>query len=660
MDTRDSIQFSDGPYGSRRPSDDARRGRPAQGRAWSPVVVGAPVRPGRWVDLTEEDFDDPLSGVYPQVDGSWVETGQRPYDHSADGYINEDYPGDGFVDEGVVDHRVVDRQVADSAYVDDGYAHEQHVDGAYVWNGYEWILQVPEVVSADQFEQPGYESDGYAPSGRAAGDPPAPWWEVPIWKPPRVFFVIGALAITLIAWPLSKGSEVDRAGAATGEGPNGSVPIAGGGDSTGAGSFGRQWSAEVPGVLTFLGNPSRSFNGSGPLPADPRVVDRYDPAGSGAGPSSQTLIAEREGRTWAITAGLDGKVGFSDADTGEQLLSPLETSRPIRATPTLDPDGYPLLYVGGDDGELRVVALDRGGTPDVVWSLRASSVSPSQWGTDWSGSPLLSGDRLVVGGGNSNLHVIKLNRSMDAGGRVRVDPKLEAHIPTWDDELNVVLGDRETGVDASIAMGDSIAWVVNGGGLLTGWDLSPLDRGGQPTRVLRFWAGDAVKTSIALDETGAIYLATAGHRRNGRVDELGRVMKLDPSRPDDPLVWSSTEAGLSESGVVGAPVITAGLVVVTGEQGELAGFDRATGEVLWVRQIQAPARATPVMVDDAMVLGSCDGLLRAWDLSSEGPEERWSVNVGGCVEAPVTAWKGRLFVPQRDGGLAVVGDAAAG
>ena len=75
----------------------------------------------------------------------------------------------------MVDHRVVDRQVADSAYVDDGYAHEQHVDGAYVWNGYEWILQVPEVVSADQFEHAGYEPDAYAPSGRAAGDPPAPW-----------------------------------------------------------------------------------------------------------------------------------------------------------------------------------------------------------------------------------------------------------------------------------------------------------------------------------------------------------------------------------------------------------------------------------------------------------------------------------------------------
>ncbi|MBK9298034.1 MAG: PQQ-binding-like beta-propeller repeat protein [Candidatus Microthrix sp.] len=241
-----------------------------------------------------------------------------------------------------------------------------------------------------------------------------------------------------------------------------------------------------------------------------------------------------------------------------------------------------------------------------------------------------------------------------------MSPELEANIPTWDDELSAVLGDRQTGVDASIAMDGSIAWVVNGGGLLTGWDLSPLDRGGRPTRVLRFWAGDTVKTSLTLDETGAIYLATAGHRGTGRTKELGRVMKLDPTRPDDPLVWSKTDPGLSEDGVVGAPVITAGLVVVAGEQGELVGFDRATGQVLWVRKIQAPARATPVMVDDAMVLGSCDGLVRAWDLSSDGPEERWSVNVGGCVEAPVTAWKGRLFVPQRDGGLAVVGDAAAG
>ncbi len=641
MDTRDSFQFSDEPHGSRRPSDAAGRGRPASGRAWAPVVVGAPVRPDRWVDLTEEDFEDPLSGMVPQVDGSWVEEVHRPYDHSAD-----DYPDDQHVVyEQVAYQQDVYEQDVEDDDVADGSGLDHSVDGDYAWNGYEWILQIPQLEPADHFESQGR---------------PAPWWEVPIWKPPRVFLVIGALALTLVAWPLSKGAEVDRAGAAIGDGPVGSVPVAGGGDSTGAGSFGRPWSAMVPGVLTFLGNPSRSFNGSGPLPADPRVIDRYVPAGSGAVPSSQTLVAERKDRTWAITAGLDGKVGFTDADTGEQLLSPLETSRPIRATPTLDPDGYPLLYIGGDDGVLRVVALDRGGTPDVLWSLRSTSVSPSQWGTDWNGSPLISGDRLVVAGGNSNLHVIKLNRSMDESGRVRVRPKLEANIPTWDDELSAVLGDRQTGVDASIAMDGSIAWVVNGGGLLTGWDLSPLDRGGQPTRVLRFWAGDTVKTSLTLDETGAIYLATTGHRGNGRAKELGRVMKLDPKLPNDPLVWSSTDAGLSEAGVVGAPVVTAGLVVVVGEGGELVGFDRASGQVLWIRQIQAPARATPVMVDDAMVLGSCDGLVRAWNLSSDGPEERWSVNVGGCVEAPVTAWKGRLFVPQRDGGLAVVGDAAAG
>ncbi|MBP7406299.1 MAG: hypothetical protein KA973_15415, partial [Candidatus Microthrix sp.] len=66
--------------------------------------------------------------------------------------------------------------------------------------------------------------------------------------------------------------------------------------------------------------------------------------------------------------------------------------------------------------------------------------------------------------------------------------------------------------------------------------------------------------------------------------------------------------------------------------------------------------------DGAMVVGSCDGLLRAWDLGLDGPEERWSLNVGGCIESPVTAWAGRLFVPQRNGGLVVVGsaDAAAG
>ncbi|MCB1028080.1 MAG: hypothetical protein KDB24_09990, partial [Microthrixaceae bacterium] len=446
MDTRDLTHTPMHPH-------PPARSRPADsGRRWAPVVVGAPVGEPRWDDLTEEDLEDPMSGVHPVVEGEWL----------------------------------ID--------LTDGGDH-------------------------------GLRSEP-APHGAAEA---VAWWDVPIWKPPRLFLVLGALVLTVVVWPMSsKGPRLEPAGAA-GVGDEAGRVAADDAADAGSGAFGRPWSTEVAGVLTFLGNPTRSFNGLGPLPSSPRVLDRRTPPGMGAGPSSQTLVAERsDGRTWAVTAGADGRVGFTDAATGEELLAPLATSRALRGTPTLDPDGYPLLYVGGDDGELRVVALDRGNRPEVLWSLRSSSISPSQWGTDWVGSSLVRGDLLLAAGGNSNLHVIRLNRSIDATGKVRVAPELVAALPTWDEELAGVLGDRETGVDASIALDGHTAWVANGGGLLTGWDLAPLDWGGEPRQVLRFWAGDRVETSVALDEIEEVYLATSGSRTNERTAELGRVTKLDP------------------------------------------------------------------------------------------------------------------------------------
>ncbi|MEZ5380849.1 MAG: PQQ-binding-like beta-propeller repeat protein [Microthrixaceae bacterium] len=607
MDTRDLTPFSDPNAIS--PSARYGRGgcaerspdRASHGRPWAPVVVGAPVGPASWGDLTEEDFDTPQPGSWP-------------------------------------DDRYID-------LTDDGtYEGERYIDLAGP--------VPPRPVAALPASDPQLEAPGHAR--------PAPWWDCPIYKPPRLWLVLAALAVTVIALPLSKSSKTGVAGAIE-AGDSAGAPAGGSERSVGSGGFAQQWSAQVPGVLSFLGNPSRSFAGRGPLPERPRVIDRRHPPGSGAGSSTQVLIAERsDGRRWAITAGTDGRVGFTDATTGEQLLAPLELSRPIRSTPTLDPDGYPLLYLGGDDGVVRVVALDRGATPEELWTMRSSSVSPSQWGTDWNGSPMLRDDLLVIGGGNSNLHLIKLNRALDGDGRVVVAPQLVAALPTWDDRLAEELGDRETGVDASVTLSGNTAWVVNGGGLLTGWDLSPLDWGGEPTQTFRFWVGDAVDTSLTLDETGAIYLATSGRRDNARTAELGRVMKLDPTRPDDPLVWSAPADALGGAGVIGAPMVTAGLVVVVSEEGEMVALDRPSGTVAWARQVQAPAHATPVMVDGVMVLGSCDGLVRAWDLGVDGPTERWSVNAGGCIESPVTAWDGRIFVPQRDGGMVVVGDHGGG
>ena len=81
----------------------------------------------------------------------------------------------------------------------------------------------------------------------------------------------------------------------------------------------------------------------------------------GMGWTGQPLIAEREDRRWAIFGGYDGHIHFMDALTGERILPDVETGDIIKGTPTIDPDGYPLVYSGSRDNLLRVIAFDRPG-----------------------------------------------------------------------------------------------------------------------------------------------------------------------------------------------------------------------------------------------------------------------------------------------------------
>ena len=66
----------------------------------------------------------------------------------------------------------------------------------------------------------------------------------------------------------------------------------------------------------------------------------------GMGWTGQPTIVEREDRTWAIFGGYDGHLHFMDVATGERILPDVETGDLIKGTPTIDPEGYPLVYFG--------------------------------------------------------------------------------------------------------------------------------------------------------------------------------------------------------------------------------------------------------------------------------------------------------------------------
>ncbi len=436
-------------------------------------------------------------------------------------------------------------------------------------------------------------------------------------------------------------------------------------------SMGGPWGDIVPGVLTFRGSPTRRWHGSGPVPTEPVVAWRFPAEAQmcsmssvagveqewcGMGWTGQPAVFERQGRTWVVFGAFDARVHFLDGATGEKIIPDFAVADIIKGSVTADPDGYPLVYVGSRDGRLRILAIDRA-RPTELWGLDADETGPRMWNNDWDASPLVLDDHLFEGGENSRFHVVRLNRSYDDDGLVAVDPELVWDVAGWDDDLLAEVDSNVSIENSPLIVGNTL-YFANSGGLVQGWDIAGLADGVEPTRVFRFWAGDDVDATLIPDEDGMLYVGVEYERETLRSLELGQILKFDPSRPDDPLVWAVEARTKVGTGVWATPAIYRDLVVVPTADGEVLGISRAGGGVRWKLEIPGPVWSSPTIVDDVMVIGDCTGRVRAFDLHVDGtrPTQIWEVPTGICVEASAAIWDGTVYIGSRDGHLYALRD----
>ncbi|HEX8804818.1 MAG TPA: PQQ-binding-like beta-propeller repeat protein, partial [Acidimicrobiales bacterium] len=483
--------------------------------------------------------------------------------------------------------------------------------------------------------------------------------------------VVGAVAGG--SWALSRDDEPTGDDQATGGAPATATTAATGTTAPGGGTEPPASGFATPGLLTFRGGPTRSYHGEGPVPADPQVLWSYPGDGGGmcaestvgtetkvwcgSGWTGQPSVFERDGRTWVVFGAYDRNVHFVDYDTGEDIIPPFPTGDIIKGSVSVDPDGFPLVYSGSRDNRMHVISI-QGPEPVELWSLDADAVSPTLWNDDWDGSPLIVDDYMYEGGENSQFHIVKLNRSYAADGTVQVAPELVFHAPGWDDELLAAVGDRDVSIEGSVALHDGVVYFANSGGLVQGWDVSAVAGGGEATRVFRFWTGDDTDASVVVDDEGFLYVASEYERGTARSVEVGQLLKLDPRKPDDPVVWSVADHGSDPAGFWATPALHGDLVIAPTNGGEVLGVDRATGEVRWRFSLPPPTWQSPVVVDDVLLQGDCDGVMHAYDLSDTTvePPELWSVEVGGCIESTPAVWHGRMFFGTRAGRFFALGD----
>ena len=434
--------------------------------------------------------------------------------------------------------------------------------------------------------------------------------------------------------------------------------------------IGKPWGS-VEGITMFRGSPTRTWYGKGPLPSELKVSWRYpekpmcsfsEAEGEtkqwcGSGWTGQPVVWERpDGVTEVIFGAYDGAVHFVNAKTGEDTRPAFQTGDLIKGSVTLDPNGYPLLYFGSRDNNLRILALDGDPTlpPTEVWRLNADAVK-GVWNNDWDGNPVVVNDMLFEGGENSWFFITKLNRSYDENGKVVIAPKIVFQTPGYNETLFKEIGDKMVSIEDSVTFFGNRVYFANSGGRVLGFDFSDAVNGNVPM-VFDYWVGDDTDATIVVDEKGMLYVSSELERMNERSAQLGQLIKLNPYKTgEDAYIWGVDvpKEQMAVGGIWATPAISNGYLYVPTHTGKLLTVETETGTVTNTDIIGDHAWASPSIIGNKLLVPTCfPAGLRQYDLAN--PEKPKLTNAmtgltGGCIESTPSVWKGQIFVGSRDG-----------
>ena len=214
--------------------------------------------------------------------------------------------------------------------------------------------------------------------------------------------------------------------------------------------------------------------------------------------------------------------------------------------------------------------------------------------------------------------------------------------------------DDDVSIENSVAFYKGVVYFSNSAGLVQGWDISDILRGGTHyKRVFRFWDGDQTDASVVIDQQGYLYVGRHMDENEPRPEtlardkQIGALMKLNPHNPSHPLVWSVKVGGYSpHDGLLGTPALYKGVVYAAGIGGQLLAVNQQTGHVNWQINQNSQTWGSPVPIDNQLVIGDCTGGLHDYDISNPRvpPKILWTVHLDGCIESTPAVWRGMLWV----------------
>ena len=394
--------------------------------------------------------------------------------------------------------------------------------------------------------------------------------------------------------------------------------------------------ATLEGVTTFRGNNYRDTGSWGTIPNNASAMAiKYTfkiggiDSWSGVGWTGQPAIVRWDSQTIqnmnikdekkakadlveVIYATMDGKIYFFDLEDGEFTRDPIVIGAPIKGSVTVDPRGYPLLYVGQGIDEVNGEAVKIGMR---IFSLIDQSQLLFINGRDefatrrWYASdcaPVIDADTdtCIWVGENGLLYTITLNSNYNAAaGTVSIDPVIDRY---WYESKVTT----RPGMENSVVVYNHYAYFADNSGLITCLNLNTM----KP--LWNFYAGDDTDASLVLEETeDGVFLYTGTELDLSAKNGKGNIYMRCLNAMTGEEVWQKA-VEVSDSGGHGGSFATPAcgkgsvdnmvfftIARVNGPKGRcnmIYALDKKTGEEVWTLDIGGYSWSSPTLTFDAV------------------------------------------------------------
>ena len=462
-------------------------------------------------------------------------------------------------------------------------------------------------------------------------------------------------------------------------------------------SFGSPQSyTALKGVTTFAGNHYRTGFAYGTATVTMQTLDQIwsyaiGSANGYAGVcwTGQPLIVTWEGQTLktlgvkpeyrskdslneVILCAADGNIYFFELESGNRTRENIFINAPMFGTPTLDPSGAPMLYIGRgtkeDENKSATYAVN---LVDNTFQTIVSGKDHTARRSDWSAfdsSPLIIDDTLIWPSENGVLYLVQLHTKYDAeAGTLSIEPgdRIKYRYNGTGYSSTEYPGKRSFGYESSAAAFRNFLYLTDNGGRLQCVDLNTLK--------LQFVAdvgGDSDATPVLEEDgnAGTAFVYTCS-QCNTQDENLPNGYGYCYVRKIDALtgakIWEQKQICITVNGAKGGvkatPHIGHGTIgdllicafygiavdvtdadgnVTYTYGGKVIAYDRATGAVRWeIKQTgNADYVSSPTVVynsrgDAYLIACDRDGGVRLYDAARPGENALFALDLGERIDA---------------------------